>query len=198
MPKMKTSRVTYPDGWELIEPTLRELQNKMREAENESHEGKRKYETLWPIFKIAHQKSRYMFDLYYKREEISKELYEFCLDQGYADRNLIAKWKKATEPVISVSYRRRISKFMKIYSYGSLSTVDLGMLLANQQKRPFTNECIRVTVYIPQAWIRAAMLLKMHPATGSQLPNNMRLQSAQAPERGESHRVHSLRLPRLC
>jgi len=63
-------------------------------AENDPHDGKRKCETLWPIFKIAHQKSRYVFDLYHKRKEISKELYEFCLDQGYADRNLIAKWKK--------------------------------------------------------------------------------------------------------
>ena len=63
-------------------------------AENDPHDGKRKCETLWPIFKIAHQKSRYIFDLYHRRKEISKELYEFCLDQGYADRNLIAKWKK--------------------------------------------------------------------------------------------------------
>ncbi|KAJ8426507.1 hypothetical protein Cgig2_013190 [Carnegiea gigantea] len=94
MPKVKTSRVRYPEGWELIEPTLRELQAKMREAENEPHEGKRKCESLWPIFKIAHQQSRYIYDLYYRRKEISKELYEFCLEQGYADCNLIAKWKK--------------------------------------------------------------------------------------------------------
>ncbi|KAF8403239.1 hypothetical protein HHK36_011340 [Tetracentron sinense] len=95
MPKVKTNRVKYPNGWELIEPTLRELEGKMREAENDPHDGKRKCETLWPIFKIAHQKSRYIFDLYIRRKEISKELYEFCLDQGYADRNLIAKWKKS-------------------------------------------------------------------------------------------------------
>lgn len=63
-------------------------------AENDPHDGKRKCEALWPIFLIAHQKSRYIYDLYYRRKEISKELYEFCLDQGYADRNLIAKWKK--------------------------------------------------------------------------------------------------------
>ncbi|XP_057775714.1 protein BUD31 homolog 2 isoform X1 [Salvia miltiorrhiza] len=94
MPKVKTNRVKIPEGWELIEPTLRELQAKMREAENDPHDGKRKCEALWPIFKIAHQKSRYIFDLFHRRKEISKELYEFCLDQGYADRNLIAKWKK--------------------------------------------------------------------------------------------------------
>jgi len=63
-------------------------------AELDPHDGKRKCEGLWPIFKITHQKSRYVYDLYYRRSEISKELYEFCLDQGYGDRNLIAKWKK--------------------------------------------------------------------------------------------------------
>jgi hypothetical protein len=34
MPKVMTSRVKYPEGWELIEPTLRELQGKMREGWN--------------------------------------------------------------------------------------------------------------------------------------------------------------------
>lgn len=32
MPKVKTNRVKFPEGWELIEPTLRELQAKMREG----------------------------------------------------------------------------------------------------------------------------------------------------------------------
>ncbi|KAF3550770.1 hypothetical protein DY000_02009726, partial [Brassica cretica] len=94
MPKIKTNRVKYPEGWELIEPTLRELDAKMRQAEMDEHDGKRKCEALWPIFKLSHQRSRYVYDLYYRRDEISKELYEFCLDQGYADRSLIAKWKK--------------------------------------------------------------------------------------------------------
>ncbi|KAF3341078.1 protein BUD31 2 [Carex littledalei] len=94
MPKIKTSRVNYPDGWELMEPTLHDLDAKMRQAENDPHDGKRKCEALWPIFRIAHEKSRYVFDLYYKRQEISRELHEFCLEQGYADANLIAKWKK--------------------------------------------------------------------------------------------------------
>lgn len=65
-------------------------------AENDPQDGKRKCEALWPIFKISHQRSRYIFDLFYKRSEISRELYEFCLEQGYADANLIAKWKKVS------------------------------------------------------------------------------------------------------
>lgn len=94
MPKVKTSKIKYPNGWELIEPTLRELDAKMREAEIDPQDGKRKCEALWPIFKISHQRSRYIFDLFHKRSEISRELYDFCLEQGYADANLIAKWKK--------------------------------------------------------------------------------------------------------
>jgi bud site selection protein 31 len=62
-------------------------------AESDPPDGKRKCEPQWPIFKINHQRSRYLYELYYNKE-ISRELYEFCLDQGHADRNLIAKWKK--------------------------------------------------------------------------------------------------------
>lgn len=82
MPKVKRSRKAPPDGWELIEPTLDELDQKMREAETEPHEGKRKVESLWPIFRIHHQKTRYIFDLFYKRKAISRELYEYCIKEG--------------------------------------------------------------------------------------------------------------------
>ena len=58
---------------------------KMRDAENESHEGKRKSESLWPIMRISHARSRYIYELYYKREAISKELYDWLLKEKYAD-----------------------------------------------------------------------------------------------------------------
>lgn len=84
----------------------------MRDAENESHEGKRKAESLWPIMRISHARSRYIYELYYKREAISRELYDWLLKEGYADAkcvsyllwlerlltmnySLVAKWKKA-------------------------------------------------------------------------------------------------------
>lgn len=63
-------------------------------VENTSHEGKRVAESSWPIFRIHHQKSRYIYDLYYKQKSISKELYEWCLEERVADKLLIAKWKK--------------------------------------------------------------------------------------------------------
>eukprot|EP00043_Microstomoeca_roanoka_P003345 m.43324 g.43324 ORF g.43324 m.43324 type:complete len:145 (+) comp12021_c1_seq1:72-506(+) len=94
MPKMLRSKRPPPEGWELIAPTLEQLDQKLREAEIEPHEGKRKCETQWPIFRIHHQKSRYIFNLYYKRKAISKELYDFCIKEGHADQNLIAKWRK--------------------------------------------------------------------------------------------------------
>eukprot|EP00347_Sterkiella_histriomuscorum_P013681 403363776 len=95
MPNIKTSRTKKaPKGWDLIEPTLSELQLKLRDVENEPIEGKRKPEVLWPIYKLHHQMSRYIFDLYYKKKEISRELYEWCLRERWADAALIAKWKK--------------------------------------------------------------------------------------------------------
>jgi bud site selection protein 31 len=42
-----------PAGWDLLEPTLEEFESKMREAETDPHEGKRKTESLWPIFRVS-------------------------------------------------------------------------------------------------------------------------------------------------
>lgn len=97
MPPVRTARASKkapPDGFEDIEDTLLEFANKMRDAENASHEGKKKYEMVWPIFQITHQRSRYIYDLYYEKEAISKQLYDWLLKNGYADAMLIAKWKK--------------------------------------------------------------------------------------------------------
>ena len=92
--RSRNSRKPPPAGFTDIEDTLLEYANKMRDAQNMSHEGKKKHETLWPIFQISHARSRYVYDLYYTREAISKQLYDWLLKNGYADANLIAKWKK--------------------------------------------------------------------------------------------------------
>lgn len=68
--------------------------NKTIKAEAESHIGKRKTEITWSVFKINHHRSRYIYEMHYKRNAISKELYDYCLKYGYADAALIAKWKK--------------------------------------------------------------------------------------------------------
>jgi hypothetical protein len=45
---------------------------------------------LW----VSFAGSRYIYDLYYEKEAISKKLYEWLLKNNYADAMLIAKWKK--------------------------------------------------------------------------------------------------------
>lgn len=57
MPPVRTSRNRKPPpaGFDDIEDTLLEFSNKMKDAENASHDGKKKHEMLWPIFQISHQ-----------------------------------------------------------------------------------------------------------------------------------------------
>ena len=40
---------------------IQELEAKMREAETDSHEGKRKTETLWPIFKVNFNDIKWLY-----------------------------------------------------------------------------------------------------------------------------------------
>lgn len=44
-----------------------------------------------------------MYELYYEKEAISKQLYEWLLKNGYADAMLIAKWKKTGYEKVCVS-----------------------------------------------------------------------------------------------
>ncbi len=95
MVKIRTVNTRKPPaGWDEIEPTIMELNQRMRDAENDPNEGKRKPEAIWPILRIHHQRSRYIYELFRMKKQISKDLYEWCLRQNYADGNLIAKWKK--------------------------------------------------------------------------------------------------------
>jgi hypothetical protein len=59
MPPIRTSRNRKPPpaGFDDIEDTLLEFSNKMKDAENASHDGKKRYEVLWPIFQISHQRT---------------------------------------------------------------------------------------------------------------------------------------------
>ncbi|CAD8078431.1 unnamed protein product [Paramecium sonneborni] len=95
MPKIKTIRTKKsPEGWELIEPTITEIGNQIRDVENQAYSDKKKPEQFWEIYKLHHQRSRYIYEMYYYKKEISRELYEYCLQEQYGDASLIAKWKK--------------------------------------------------------------------------------------------------------
>ncbi|KAK2962090.1 putative BUD31 protein [Blattamonas nauphoetae] len=94
MPKIRTKQTKYPPDWEKVRETLEEFERKMRDAIAESHDGKRKVESVWPVMQINHQRSRYVYEMFYKKHAITKQTYEFCLKEGHADKSLIAKWKK--------------------------------------------------------------------------------------------------------
>ena len=95
MPKVKTKKTRYPAGWELIEGTLHELSSRMREAETADASKLRKDQLLWPIFRLHHQRTRYLYDMHYIQHDISKQLLDWCVKQGYADAGLMGKWRKA-------------------------------------------------------------------------------------------------------
>ena len=59
MPPIRSARNRKPPpaGFDDLEDTLLEFSNKMKDAENDSGEGKKKYEVLWPIFQISHQRT---------------------------------------------------------------------------------------------------------------------------------------------
>ena len=98
MPKRKwgysKKKHTKPAGYEYLEATLHALDSELREAMNSTHQGKTKRESLWPIHQINRQRSRYVYNMYYKYKKISKELYDYLLKEKVADADLIAKWKK--------------------------------------------------------------------------------------------------------
>ncbi|KAK6459200.1 G10 protein [Scheffersomyces xylosifermentans] len=86
-----------PEGYTKIEPTLKKLQGRLKDAQtnqNAADKTKSKTQALWPIYQINHQISRYVYDMYYKKKLISRELYDWLLLQNYVNADLIAKWKK--------------------------------------------------------------------------------------------------------
>ena len=83
-----------PPEYEILEPVISALDAELREKVNEPHEGLRKTESQWPIHQINWQKSRYVYDMYYTYNYISRELYDYCITNKIVDASLIAKWKK--------------------------------------------------------------------------------------------------------
>ena len=59
--------------------------------------------------------SRYIYELYYDKEAISKKLYDWLLKNGYADGNLIAKWKKQGYEKVRYSITGRPNSWKLIY-----------------------------------------------------------------------------------
>lgn len=117
MSKWGRKRERPPPGFAMLSPTLTALEREMRAKINESHEGKRKVEMLWPIHQINNQRSRYVYDMFYVHARISRAVYDYCIRQKLVDAELIAKWKKP-------GYDRLCSTFAintQNYPYGTVS-----------------------------------------------------------------------------
>lgn len=142
MSKFGRKQKQAPDGFEYVEPTLTALEQELRERKylsfphefilldfttenmsclpigvNDPHEGLRKTESQWPIHQINWQKSRYIYDLYYTFNRISKEVYDYCINTKIIDAALIAKWKKP-------GYERLCSTYVinpRNYKFGTVS-----------------------------------------------------------------------------
>lgn len=108
MPAIRHSskRKAPPEGFSDIENDLLIFSNKMKDAQNKPAPAGPKHEAQWEVFQISHQRSRYVYDLYYEKEAISKQLYDWLLKNGYADALLIAKWKKTGYENVSNSPAR--------------------------------------------------------------------------------------------
>lgn len=93
MPRNRTSKPP-PPGYEVIEPVIEALENELRDKVKESNLNKRNTESMWPVHQINWQRTRYIYDMYYTYNRISKKVYDYCIKYKIADGLLIAKWKK--------------------------------------------------------------------------------------------------------
>ena len=73
MPKIRTLKTKKaPQGFEDILPVLDEFALQMKDAENAPMDAQRKIERYWTIMQIHHQRSRYIYNLFYEKKEISR------------------------------------------------------------------------------------------------------------------------------
>ncbi|ODV90452.1 hypothetical protein CANCADRAFT_2181 [Tortispora caseinolytica NRRL Y-17796] len=85
----RKSRRPPPKGYDEVKPTLDAFAERIEELSGVSSE-----ETTWKMFQLLHQRSRYIYEMYYRKHAISKELYDWLLKARLGDPLLIAKWKK--------------------------------------------------------------------------------------------------------
>ena len=117
MSKFGRSQKKPPSGFEYIEPTLRALEDELRDRVAESHKLYTKNESQWPIHQINWQKSRYVYDMYYKYQRIDRRVYDYCINNKLIDAALISKWKKQ-------GYERLCSTYVinpNNYKFGTVS-----------------------------------------------------------------------------
>ena len=83
-----------PEGWNAIKDMVFGLNMRMKDAENSDCEEGNVQKQLWMVHRANWERSRYVFRLRYKDKTISKELYQWIIEQRYADGDLMSYWLK--------------------------------------------------------------------------------------------------------
>ncbi|KAH0788161.1 bud site selection protein 31 [Histomonas meleagridis] len=83
-----------PQGWDEVKDMVMELNEQMRNAENSEDTAASTQEQIWAVMRLNWKRSRPIYEMRWKKQTMSNELYEWILNQGYADRELINQWRK--------------------------------------------------------------------------------------------------------
>ena len=70
------------------------MDDELQLRSHDSLDGKNRNESLWTVHQVNYQRTRYVYQMYSKYKRINRKVYDYCIKNGYADKNLIAKWKK--------------------------------------------------------------------------------------------------------
>lgn len=90
----RRNQIQPPDGWEKVRDMVLDLNQKMRDVEStDNTEGSTKSQ-IWEVMRANWKRSRPIYEMRWKTNEISNDLYEWILKNEYADRELINAWRK--------------------------------------------------------------------------------------------------------
>lgn len=116
----------------------------MKDAQNTPTANIPKHQAQWPVFQIHHQRSRYIYELYYEKEAISRELYDWLLKNGHADAKLIAKWKKQ-------GYEKVCDIWALAFPFTEVQRILMLCLVVLPQMRTDQGDQLQLDVYMSRA-----------------------------------------------
>ena len=93
MPKIRPGMRPPPKGFDVVSDALDAFEQQMKDAVNDTADGKGKGEAMWAISSINFRRTRHLFDLCFKTKEISREVLDYCAAMGFIDAGLVKRWR---------------------------------------------------------------------------------------------------------